>query len=238
MRLCAHPSPSKNECVAILDEAFDAIAKATAKADKNLLNSRAVFEAELRSIFSKQSDHWDEAALGEVVRFIDYRGKTPAKTSDGLRLITAKNVKMGRLQDTPREFVAPETYGAWMTRGIPRRGDVLFTTEAPLANVAQLDTNDQVVFAQRIIIMQPVPSRLGGAFLKYLLLSDPVQRRIHAEGTGATVKGIKASLLKLVRISFPVSLAEQAEIVSRFDALDGDTRHLASICQRKLALLA
>lgn len=75
------------------------------------------------------------------------------------------------------EFVASESYDAWMTRGIPRFGDVLFTTEAPLANVAQLDTNDKVVFAQRIIIMQPDASKLDSTFLKYLLLSQPVQQR-------------------------------------------------------------
>jgi type I restriction enzyme S subunit len=93
-----------------------------------------------------------------------------------MRLITAKNVKMGHLQATPREFVAPGSYDRWMTRGIPRRGDVLFTTEAPLANVAQLDTDEKVVFAQRIIIMQPDAAVLDSTFLKYLLLSQPVQK--------------------------------------------------------------
>src|SRR5258708_31606806 len=108
---------------------------------------------------------------------------------------------MGYLQEAPREFVAPKSYASWMTRGIPQRGDILFTTEAPLANVAQLDTDDKVVFAQRIIIMQPEVTRLDRTFLKYLLLSEPVQKRIHAKGTGATVKGIKASLLKRIEIS-------------------------------------
>jgi len=135
--------------------------------------------------------------------------KTPQKTESGLRLITAKNVKMGYVQVEPREFVAPDSYDGWMTRGIPKFGDVLFTTEAPLANVAQLDTDEKVVFAQRIIIMQPDASRLDSTFLKYLLLSQPVQQRIIAKGTGATVQGIKASLLKLIEISFPKSISEQ-----------------------------
>src|SRR6266404_2413137 len=141
-------------------------------------------------------DGWQSKQLGELCRFIDYRGKTPKKTSSGLRLITAKNVKMGYLQETPEEFVAPESYDGWMTRGIPRRGDVLFTTEAPLANVAQLETDDKVVFAQRIIVLQPSSSNLDRTFLKYLLLADVAQNRILGQGTGATVQGIKASLLK------------------------------------------
>jgi type I restriction enzyme S subunit len=172
---------------------------------------------------------WQTEKLGDVCRFIDYRGRTPKKTTSGLRLITAKNVKMGHLEETPREFVAPNSYDDWMTRGIPQRGDVLFTTEAPLANVAQLDTDEKVVFAQRIIVLQPWKDNLDRAFLKYLLLSDLVQERIHANGTGATVKGIKARLLKAIPIDFP-SLSEQKRIVGVLDeAVEGFARATAKL---------
>jgi type I restriction enzyme S subunit len=124
-----------------------------------------------------------------------------------------------------------------MTRGIPQKGDVLFTTEAPLANVAQLDTAEKVAFAQRIIIMQPEKAILDSTFLKYMLLSDPIQRRIRAEGTGATVQGIKASLLKLIAISFPRTLTEQRLIVEKLDALNEETQRLDSIYKGKLAAL-
>ena len=164
---------------------------------------------------------WRIKQLGQACRFIDYRGRTPKKTEAGLRLITAKNVKMGFLQSEPAEFVSPASYESWMTRGIPARGDVLFTTEAPLANVAQLDTDERVVFAQRIIVLQPTEPDLDRTFLKYLLLSQSAQQRIHERGTGATVKGIKASLLKGVEISFP-PLPEQQRIVAILDeAFDG-----------------
>jgi type I restriction enzyme S subunit len=103
-----------------------------------------------------------------------------------------------------------------MTRGIPKIGDVLFTTEAPLANVAQLDTDEKVVFAQRIIVLQPAANNLDRTFLKYLLLSDVAQDRILVQGTGATVQGIKSSLLKTIPIEFP-PLAEQQRIVGLLD---------------------
>jgi type I restriction enzyme S subunit len=159
---------------------------------------------------------WETVALGDACRFIDYRGRTPEKTESGLRLITAKNVKMDFLQREPIEYVDPSTYDSWMTRGIPKKGDVLFTTEAPLANVTQLDTDEKVVFAQRIIVLQPSGKNLDRTFLKYLLLSDSAQERIRNQGTGATVQGIKASLLKAIEISFP-PLAEQQRIVGLLD---------------------
>ena len=240
------PLPEQQRIVGILDAAFDGIATAKANAEQNLQNARALFESHLQSVFTQSSlsnvegrgEGWEDTTIGEQIRFIDYRGKTPEKTASGLRLITAKNVKMGYVQLEPQEFIAPESYDSWMTRGIPRFGDVLFTTEAPLANVAQLDTDEKVVFAQRIIIMQPDTSKLDSTFLKYLLLSQPVQQRIRTKGTGATVQGIKASLLKTIEISFPSSLDEQEMIVAKLDGLREETQRLESLYQRKLAALA
>jgi type I restriction enzyme, S subunit len=77
---------------------------------------------------------WEICSLDKYVKFIDYRGHTPPKTQSGMRLITAKNVKNGFLQREPEEFVDSSIYDKWMVRGIPKKGDVLFTTEAPLAS--------------------------------------------------------------------------------------------------------
>jgi restriction endonuclease S subunit len=223
--------------VALLDEAFEALATAKANAEQSLQSARALFESHLETVITEQGVDWVDSTIGEEINFIDYRGKTPVKTSRGVRLITAKNVKKGFLLDAPNEFIAADNYESWMTRGVPKKGDVLFTTEAPLANVAQLDTDERVAFAQRIIVMQPNPARLDSTFLKYLLLSRPVQRRIRERGTGATVQGIKASLLKLIRISFPSSLAIQKVIVGKLDSLSLETQCLTSIYERKLAAL-
>jgi len=42
---------------------------------------------------------WPIAKLGEIFAFIDYRGKNPKKSNSGHRLITAKNIRMGYLND-------------------------------------------------------------------------------------------------------------------------------------------
>ena len=230
--------PDQQRIVAILDEAFEGIATTVkANAEKNLQNARAISESHLQAVLTQGGEGWVETTIGPKVRFIDYRGKTPVKTESGIRLITAKNVKMGFLQAAPMEFIASDGYEAWMTRGIPHKGDVLFTTEGPLANVTQLDTDGKVAFAQRIIIMQPDESTLDSTFLKYLLLSQPIQQRIHAKGTGATVKGIKASLLKTIKIAFPKLVAEQVELVATLDSLSEESSCLESLYQQKLAAL-
>jgi len=106
---------------------------------------------------------------------IDYRGKTPKKTTFGIPLVTAKIVKGGRIE-RPDEFIAVEDYQVWMRRGIPRVGDVVITTEAPLGEVAQLG-KERVALAQRLITMRGKPGVLDNGFLKFLMQSESVQNR-------------------------------------------------------------
>lgn len=223
--------------VAILDEAFEAIATAKTNTEKSLQIARELLGRYLATVFGAPGSGWETRALGEAVRFIDYRGKTPPKREEGIRLITAKNVKMGFIQREPEEFIDPGVYDGWMTRGLPRSGDVLFTTEAPLGNVAQLDTDEKVVIGQRLITMQPQDAALDRTFLKYALISPPIQASIHAKATGATVLGIKASLLKTVQIWYPKARAEQLRLVGLISAVEDEASVLRSLASRKLSAI-
>jgi type I restriction enzyme S subunit len=229
--------PDQRRIVAILEEAFEAIATAKANTEKNLQNARELLGRYLSTVFAAPGDGWETRTLGEAVRFIDYRGKTPPKRKEGIRLITAKNVKMGFIRREPEEFIDSSVYDGWMTRGFPTQGDVLFTTEAPLGNVAQLDTEEKVVIGQRLITMQPLEATLDRTFLKYALMSPPIQASIHAKGTGATVLGIKASLLKTVHIWYPIGLGEQQRLVGLISAIEEEASVLGSLAVRKLAAL-
>ena len=132
---------------------------------------------------------------------IDYRGKTPRKTSSGIPLITAKIIKNGRIE-TPTEFIAFEDYDSWMVRGFPKTGDVVLTTEAPLGEVAQLD-DEHVALAQRVVTLRGKSGVLNNTYLKYYLLSNVGQQRLKARETGTTVTGIKQSELREVLVDCP-----------------------------------
>lgn len=163
---------------------------------------------------------WSVAAIEKVLtKIIDYRGKTPEKTVSGIPLITAKNVRMGYIDPEPREFIAESAYANWMTRGIPNKGDVLFTTEAPLGNVAQVPSDDRVAFAQRAIILQP-SEVIEATFLAYRLMTETTQNAISRLASGSTALGIKQSEFRKVCIAFPNAIAEQREIARRLHAID------------------
>ena len=231
------PLEEQKRIVAILDDAFEGIDRAKQNAEKNLTNAKELFESYLNRVFTEKGERWTHCTLFEHVKFIDYRGKTPPKTEAGVRLITAKNVKMGYLNREPQEFIDPSAYDEWMTRGFPEEGDVLFSTEAPLANVTQLDTTETVVVGQRLITMQPAKNVLTSRFLKYCLMSQPIQNEIHSRATGATVLGIKARLLKEIPIFFPKSLKVQDAISEKLDDAWSLTGELQGVGRAKTAAL-
>ena len=154
-------------------------------------------------------------------RLIDYRGKTPPKTDSGIRLITAKVVKGGRILEEPKEFISASFYDEWMRRGLPQKFDVLLTTEAPLGEVAVLRDSDRIALAQRIILLRAKPGRVDPLFLFYALQSDFGQGELKARASGTTVSGIKQSELRQVRIPiFRLSLQRRiAGILSAYDDL-------------------
>ncbi|HIF9092063.1 TPA: restriction endonuclease subunit S [Photobacterium damselae] len=158
---------------------------------------------------------WVESSLIDLAKFIDYRGRTPKKTEMGIPLITAKNIKNGFINREPKEFIAESDYDSWMTRGFPKKGDVLLTTEAPLGNVAQIDIEEKFALAQRAICFQFYEKGIE-RFLYYYLRSPFFNQELGLNSTGSTVKGIKAATLKKLPVHV-APLNEQKRIVEKLD---------------------
>ena len=164
---------------------------------------------------------WDENTLESLLsEVIDYRGKTPKKSDYGVKLITAKIIKNGRiLTDGNFEYIRPEIYDETMRRGIPQKDDVLITTEAPLGEVAIIRSDEKIALAQRVILLRANRMKLAPFFLYYSLQSQLIQSRIKAKATGTTVFGIKNPELRSIKVPTP-SLDYQQKIASILSAYD------------------
>ena len=169
--------------------------------------------------------------LGKALAaLIDYRGKTPTKTASGVKLVTAKVIKGGRIADENHEFIAEDQYEIWMRRGLPRQWDILITTEAPLGEVAMLRSPERVALAQRVILLRADKAIADQKYLFQALKSPLVQARLNARATGTTVLGIKQSELVQVEIPLPALSAQRriASILSAYDDLiENNTRRIA-----------
>ncbi|MCG6189109.1 restriction endonuclease subunit S [Maribellus maritimus] len=182
----------------------------------------------MQQIFSQQirfkDEHgnafpeWEEKRLGEITTYVDYRGKSPIKMDSGIFLVTAKNIKNGYIDyECSKEYISESDYNEVMKRGFPQNGDVLFTTEAPLGNVSQID-NEKIALAQRVIKFRG-KNVLDNSFLKYYMLSDKFQNVIQKKAIGSTVKGIQGKVLHKLTIGLPL-LKEQQKIASFLSSID------------------
>jgi type I restriction enzyme S subunit len=134
-------------------------------------------------------------------KIIDYRGKTPEKTERGVPLITAKLVKEMRIAQ-PTEFIAEESFVPWMTRGIPKPGSVLITTEAPMGQVAQVPEY-RAALAQRLLALEVKEQQVDPTFLMWALSMPSTQDQLRKYSTGSTVTGIRQKEFRRVLIPVP-----------------------------------
>jgi type I restriction enzyme S subunit len=83
-------------------------------------------------------EHWEVRPFVHcTIERADYRGATPEKVESGVFLVTAKNVRRGWIDyEASKEYVRESEYLQIMRRGLPRRGDLLLTMEAPLGRPA------------------------------------------------------------------------------------------------------
>ncbi|AXO38962.1 TPA: restriction endonuclease subunit S [Serratia marcescens] len=163
---------------------------------------------------------WVYEKIGDCLeKVIDYRGKAPPKAESGVQLITAKNVRFGWLDMSCNEYISADEYESWMSKGIPRVGDILFTTEAPLGNVAFFPCTGKFALGQRIITLRTKPKKCLAEFLFQALLTPDMQKKIDFHSTGSTAKGIKSKVFVNLSFCYP-KISEQQKIAEVLSSLD------------------
>ena len=149
---------------------------------------------------------------------IDYRGKTPKKSEDGVLTLSARSVRDGYIDYSQCYYISEDEYKKFMVRGFPQKGDVLLTTEAPLGTVARLDRED-VAIAQRLLTIRGRKDVLDTDYLYYYLRSPIGQGKLREKESGTTVTGIKQSEFRKIEIDLP-EITVQKRVASVLDILE------------------
>lgn len=163
-------------------------------------------------------ENWKWVELNQLYEFVDYRGKTPNKISEGVFLITASNIRQGYMDYTRKEHISKDEYETRKSRGITEKGDLLFTTEAPMGYAAICDL-EECSCGQRVITFKEyVNNTAFPKLFMFFILSPSFQKELIDNCTGTTAKGIKADKLKHLRLPLP-PIEEQHRIVAKIEEL-------------------
>ena len=162
---------------------------------------------------------WEQRKLLTVLnKIVDYRGRTPKKLGldwslNGHLALSALNVKMGYVDKTvDAHYGDDHLYSVWMKDNDLYEGQVLFTTEAPMGNVAQVPDNNKYILSQRTIAFVPDRSVISDNFLAVVLSASKCQKSLINRASGGTAKGVSQKTLSEIFLDIPQSLSEQDKV--------------------------
>ena len=173
--------------------------------------------------FAGFADDWEERKFFEsIASTIDFRGRTPKKlgmdwSDSGYLALSALNVKNGYIDPLADAHYGDEKlYRKWMSGRELKKGQVLFTTEAPMGNVAQVPDDNGYILSQRTVAFETKENMMTNDFLAVLLKSPLVFNNLSALSSGGTAKGVSQKSLKGLSITVPLDIDEQQKIGSFF----------------------
>jgi type I restriction enzyme, S subunit len=229
------PLDEQRRIVGVLDEASRGIATAKSNAEQNARNARAVFESRLRSVFLACGPGWVETTIGESCTLKSGTTVSPAleSPSGDVPYVKVADMTFGGNEDqitTSSRYlrIADVRTSAIIPAGatiFPKRGGAILTNKKRItARPICADLN----------IMAVIPSSKIDAALLYLYFLDVDMREL---GTGSSIPQINNYDIAPLRISFPQSLAKQAEIVRNLNELREQTQRLCVMYERKIAAM-
>jgi len=229
------PIPEQQRIVAILDEAFDAIARAKANAEQNLKNTRELFESYLQSVFENKGNSWEEKTLADVTTLLgDGLHGTPKYTEGGeYYFINGNNLDNGAIifkESTKR--VSIFEYEKHKKKLSDRT--ILVSINGTLGNVAFYN-NEKIILGKSACYFN-LKNDVDKNFIKYFLISPVFLNYANKEATGATIKNVSLKTMREFKISLP-GLDDQQTIVQKLDALSSETKKLEAIYRQKILAL-
>jgi len=227
------PFPEQQRIVAILDEAFDGIAKARANAEKNLQNARALFESHLQSVFTERGNGWVEKRLGDVCAITS---KLVDPRIEGFSDLT--HVGAGNIEPRKGTFVELKTAreeGLISGKFLFDESMVLYSKIRPyLMKVARPNFNG--LCSADMYPLTPRPNEITRDYLFHLLLSKSFTDYAIMGSARAGMPKVNREHLFEFRTWLP-DVERQNELSAQLDMSHEETQRLESIYKKKLAAL-
>lgn len=234
--------------VAILDEAFEGIDRAIANTEKNLTNSRELFESYLNAIFTQKGDRWKEVKpkfipLSMFLSKQPRNGWSPPaifQTGHGIPVLTLSAVT-GFHYDGSRikltSVITSQEAHYWL-----QEGELLITrsnTPELVGHVAIYDGNPPKAICPDLIMKMTVdPTKADTRFIYYFLRSATAREYLTGKAKGASSTMPKITKQVVQETPIPTfNLSEQQAIVKKLDEIATETQRLEAIYRQKIAAL-
>lgn len=225
--------------VKILDEAFEKINKVKSIAEKNLQNSKDVFELYLETVFTGSSNNWSKKKLSELC-FLITKGSSPKwqginyVDKPGILFVTSENVGEGQLILNNKKFVE-EKFNKKDRKSILQKGDVLTNiVGASIGRTAIYSLDNNANINQAVCILRCNTKFLLNEYLMNLLNSPFFKKILHSNEVNTARANLSLGFFSNLSIPLP-SITEQRNIITKINCLSIQIKKLESIYKQKLA---
>lgn len=234
------PLLQQHRIVAILDEAFDGIATGKALAEKNLENSRSLFESYLQSVFTQRGPGWTQKNLGDVAVFRNGINFNKSSKGTPIKILGVKNFQDAFWAPVDHlDSIVPD--GAVPDNDTLREGDIVFVRSNGnpaligrcliIGKITNRTTHSGFTIKARLQTSEILPTYLG-----HFLKSSAIRQQMIDGGNGANIKSLNQGTLSRLEIPFP-SITDQARMVENIEAFQNESQRLEDIYQQKLTAL-
>lgn len=234
----APPLDKQRRIVAVLDKAFAGIAAATANAQKNLTNARALFESELDAEIVQVQAKFSGKSLSDACERITVGHVGPMKTrylASGIPFLRSQNVRPFKLA-LDNVLYIDEAFDAELKKSRLQAGDVAVVRTGYPGTAAVIPESLSTANCADLVIIRP-SSALNPHYLAALLNSNTGKASVAGKLNGAAQKHFNVGAAKKMKVAIP-SLTEQQRIVDRIELIDQKSRALHTVYQSKLAALS
>jgi type I restriction enzyme S subunit len=228
----------QNRIAKTLDDVFEKIAKQKEITEKNLKNSKDLFESYLHSAFANPGKNWHEKKIGDICNLMT--GGTPSRNKKeyfeggAIRWLVSGDVNRKEIFDCdaritelgmrnsnakylPLNSVIIALNGQGKTRG----------TVAMLRSEATCNQSLVSIYPKNIKQILP-------EFIYHNLNVRYQEIRKITGDTGNDRRGLNMPLIRNITIHYPESIKDQEHLISKFNSLLTHTQKLESIYKQKL----
>ena len=181
--------------------------------------------------FKGFTDAWEQCKLGDLLILLkDGSHGTHKNTSEGVYLLSAKNIKNGRINIMPDDrIISWDDYNVIHKNYELQIGDILLTIVGSIGETAIYNLKMKITFQRSVAFLRP-NSKLKNGFLYTLINTDRFQNQLQTKQVVSAQPGIYLGDLASINITYPKNVSEQEKIYNIFKGIeDSITLH-----QRKL----
>ena len=228
------PLSEQKRIVAILDEAFAAIAKAKDNAEQNLKNAKELFDSYLQGVFENKGEGWEEKMLKDIG--IAQTGTTP-KTADKenygdfIPFIKPADIDIKGNGEIRYDNDGLSEQGLKNGRKMLEGSILMVCIGATIGKVGFVDRD---VSCNQQINSLTVKKEFSPKFIYYALRTKGFFKQMIHNSAQATLPIINKGKWETLTVSFPKSKIEQEDFANKFDLLQIETKKLEAIYNQKI----